>query len=70
MVDVPDIIADTTPVLDIVATVVLVDTHTPPAVVLESVIVSPSHTCVGPAILAGRGFTTTPAVVRHEVGNV
>jgi hypothetical protein len=70
IVAVPDIIPDTTPVLDIVATLVLVDTHTPPVVVLDSVIVSPSHTCVGPAILAGSGFTTTPAVVRHVVGNV
>jgi hypothetical protein len=41
MVDVPDIIPDTTPVLDTEATLVLVDTHTPPTVVLESVIVCP-----------------------------
>ena len=51
MVDVPAVTPVTTPVeASIVATAVLLDVQTPLAVVLDNVVVNPTHTVVAPAI--------------------
>jgi hypothetical protein len=51
----------------IVATVVLLLPHVPPAVASLRVIIEPAHTDVGPVIAGGLGLTVTMAVVAHPV---
>jgi hypothetical protein len=46
---------------------VLLLIHTPPGVMLASVVCDPSHTCSVPVIGAGSGFTVSARTVKHPV---
>ena len=67
MVVVPAATPVTTPVELTVAVAVLADDHTPPVVVLESVVVAPSHTDVVPVIDATTGNALIVTVVVTEL---
>ena len=62
--DVPASIPLTIPALT-VAFAILLLLHTPPAGVLTSVVVRPSHTDVVPVIAVGNAFTVTIAVLKQ-----
>jgi len=62
---------ETTPDADpTAATETLLLLHVPPADVLLSVVVAPTHTTAVPVMEAGRGLTVKPVVVLHPVGSV
>lgn len=66
-VDVPGAIAETTPVLVMVATEVLLLLHVPPAVALDHVIVVPAHAVAEPLIAAGAALTVIVWVALQPV---
>jgi hypothetical protein len=66
----PAAIPPTTPEASTVATAGKLLLHVPPVVALLSVVVSPSHTCSTPVVVAGSGFTVTVVVIRQPVGIV
>ena len=51
------------------ATAVLSLLHTPPEVLLLSVVALPIHSTVVPVMIAGSAFTVTCLVVAHPVPN-
>ena len=59
-----------TPLPDIVPTAGVLLLHTPPGVVLLSVVVCSSHNVVAPVIAAGRPLLVTVAVVMQPVAAV
>ena len=63
IVVVPGIMPETTPVPEIVPTVVLLLIHVPPPAVLPNAVAAPAHTCSVPLIAEGAKFTVTTAVV-------
>ena len=58
----PASIPVTTPVVDIVATAVLLLVHAPPPVVLLKVMLCPRHTVDEPVIVTGKPLTVTADV--------
>lgn len=71
MVVVPATNPETLPVLFTTATDVLLLAHVPPVVRSVNATAKPSHTCVGPTIDVGNGFTVTVAsVIQPVVGKV
>jgi hypothetical protein len=71
MVVVPASIPVTSPVTGpTLAIEVLPLLHPPPVVVLDKVVVSPSHTLVVPVIAAGDKFTVIAFTATQVVGNV
>ena len=64
MVAVPALTPVTTPVpAPTVATAVLLLLHEPPPVVLDKIVVAPTHTVSAPVIGAGSGLTTKGTVI-------
>jgi hypothetical protein len=63
----PVIVPDVDP---IGAIVLLLLVHVPPVTASVSVVVSPEHTCVVPAIAVGSVFTVTAAVAWQPVARV
>ena len=71
IVDVPADTPVTIPVTD--PTVAIPDDpelHVPPAIVLSSVVVSPTHTLMVPVIAGGEVFTVTVFVMMQKLLNV
>jgi hypothetical protein len=67
---VPASIPDTTPPASIVATVVILLAHVPPAVASVSVVVRPWQTLSVPVMIEGSEFTVTIAVEMQPVPSV
>jgi hypothetical protein len=67
---VPDCPVATPVVVLMVATAVLLLNHVPPAGVLLSVVVSPTHIVGSPVIVVGSGFTVLVTTNEQVVGNV
>lgn len=70
MVGVPAESPVTTPVALIEPWVVLLLDHVPPAGVLLSVVVRPTHTVAGPVIAVGNALTVATTEEAQPVGNV
>ena len=70
MTDVPAETPVTTPVADPIPEMPGdAELQLPPAVASLKFMVSPAHTCKGPVIAAGSGFTVTAQIVIQPVGN-
>ena len=66
----PGALPVTTPDIEPIVAFVLLLLQVPPVVASLKVMDDPTHTAVGPVIVAGEGFTVTVVVAKQLVGNV